>query len=476
MTKQISQLDGVLELAGRHFAFYLEHRQIDLGPAGNVQFFYMPPSHLRWNATRNGVSNVRSCIDYFARLTGVDDNNSDWDTQRDYVLASSYELIHRDKAVQNIYRDAFLRPRSFRPEKLVLSDDIEYRIKKAVSCQSKAAIREEMERALEAAHLSREDQAASALAMNEWLNAGVAHYRRAAHDGLQLWLSEVNEWYSRYRKRSDPRIQALLRVFAYEAKIAFYHKYANFWIALIPWLEAHHELDPISRRFLGIWHNQNQRVEIPHGRTQSGIMYPVSAGRRVRLLNGGHQDITLSWKTPHAGPEVIPDVFLGQVLALHPLSWILLDRRELCDAVGDCIASPRFDGAMGSGQIAGFTEYWEMVAAVLTAAYLYQVAHAELESKRKSKPTGGPNAAQVVQSTMTEFPLHLILRDYVDSTRTKCPCGGTYIYIGRELPAAEAETLLVPTVCNECRLPGRLETTQHKLEDFWHLTHRPIRS
>jgi len=78
-----------------------------------------------------------------------------------------------------------------------------------------------MAKALQGAELSREDEVASAAAMDHWLNNGVERFRRDGRDGLLAWLGDVEHWYKRFRRKSDPHVQTFLRVFAYEAKASF---------------------------------------------------------------------------------------------------------------------------------------------------------------------------------------------------------------------------------------------------------------
>lgn len=472
MTRQIALIEDALELCGQRFPFYLEHQQFELGVAGPVVYYYMPVSPLRGNDPNREISNFHSCLEHFWCVAEQAGYGDDWDQQRDYVLASSYELVRTDKAVQRIFRDAFLRPRSFRPENLKLSDDVRERIQSVVASRDKEAVRQEMARAFQAVQLSREEEVAASAAMDQWLNAGVERFRSDGGEGLQTWLKDVEYWYNSFRRRSNLRVQSFLRVFAYEAKVSFYHKYANFWISLLPWLVEHFGLDETSKRFMGIWHNQNQRVEIYHGSMSSGTAAEV--GREILLPDGAGNDQRFGGRLMDRGTvEVVPDVFCGQVLALHPLSWILLARPELRELVGSCIAAPRFDDALVSGRVDEFPEYWQMVEAILTAAYLYQVAREGNESRRNKRPLGGMEISVANVSTepgpLTEYS-HL--REYVDALNEKCPCGGKYEYANSELPVADGKTVTVSVICGSCGLPSELVTTQCGMETFFKLDHK----
>src|SRR5688572_23326413 len=107
METTITSVEGVLELYGQQIPFYLEHQQVELGVAGVVDFYHMPASRLRGNDPDRSVSNFHSCLAHFWCILENSGYADDWDQQRDYLLARSYELVRRDKAVQQIYRDAF---------------------------------------------------------------------------------------------------------------------------------------------------------------------------------------------------------------------------------------------------------------------------------------------------------------------------------------------------------------------------------
>jgi hypothetical protein len=437
-----------------------------------VDFYYMPASRLRGDDPDRSVSNFHSCLAHYWCIIENGGYAHDWDQQRDYLLARSYELVRRDKAVQQIYRDAFLRRRSFRPGSLQLSDDVRDRVLSVVISRDKQAVRQELAKVFQPIQLSQEEKTAASIGMDHWLNAGVELFRRDGDDGIRTWFKDVEKYYKQFRRKSEPLVQAFLRVFAYESKVAFYHKFAIFWIGLLRWLEEHHGLSPASKRFMGIWHNQNQRVEIHNGRLPSGIVLPT--GRQLWLPDGVSIDPLFGGRLMDGGAvEVVPDILCGQILSLHPISWILLARPDLCELVGSCIAAPRFDDAMKRGQVDGLPEYWRMVEAIFTAAYLYQVAREGNESRRNKRSVGG-NEISTANVSISPGPLavNAQLRDYVVGVKEKCACGGKYEYASTELPLAKGKTVTLPVICGSCRRPSELVTTQHDMEGFFNLQHK----
>jgi hypothetical protein len=208
----------------------------------------------------------------------------------------------------------------------------------------------------------------------------------------------------------------------------------------------------------------------------SGIALPT--GREIWLPDGTVVDPLFGGRLTDDGAViVVPYVFCGQVLALHPLSWILFDRPELSELVGNCIASPRFDVALQSGRVEDFPEYWGMVQAILTAAYLYQVAREGNESRRKQRPLGGIDAS-VANPPSAPGPLtaDAVLRDYVSAAEDRCPCGGNYQYEKTDLPAADGETVIIPVTCCNCGVPAELSRTLDEMETTFKLRHKSIRN
>ena len=465
--RQNTKISGSLELQGLTFPFSLKHQSLELGTAGTIDYYYMPSSELRAKATHAGITNFHSILEHFWCILNSAGINDD-EQIADYLLATSYALVGTDKSVQKIYRDSFLKPRSFRPDKLLLPDETREHIRDIISGRRKAVIRQELATVFEATQLTEEDEVASSLAMENWLGCGIDRFRHRGRDGAIEWLKDVNKWYKSFRKSSPERVQTFLRVFAYEAKVSFYHKYTNFWISVLKWLEQDRDLDLMSRRFLSLWHNQNRRGEIELSPAMSGATSVLGKAQKSgpfdgRLVEGGTR-------------EIIPDVFCGQVLALHPLNWILLDRPELCQLVGQFVTSPKFDQAMESGQVDDLEEYWGMVEAVLTAAHLYQLEHLNQESGRR-QPTAGLTIVPETQASPGVETLtpeaHLL--EYVESLEDRCVCGGNYVLGSGTLPLARNHKVAIPVICKSCQRRSQIEKTQHDMEKFLELKHRSKR-
>ena len=117
-----------------------------------------------------------------------------------------------------------------------------------------------------------------------------------------------------------------------------------------------------------------------------------------------------------------------------------------------------------------------MVEAIMTAAYLYQVAHEGNESRRKRPPVAGTEiSAANVSSASALLSADTQLREFVDAVNAACPCGGKYKYADSEIPGADGEIVAIPVICRSCRLSSELQFTLHDMEEFFELTHKPAR-
>src|SRR5262249_28247822 len=156
-------------------------------------------------------------------------------------------------------------------------------------------------------------------------------------------------------------------LFSYECKVSFYRCFANVWVDLIPWLRENRDLDEVSERFLRVWHMQNQPIEQPDGR-------------------------------------VIPDVFGGQVLSLHPLSGFFMKDPALCTIAGRFFLSDAYERAMVQGRAEDCAEYWEFVGAILTAAGLYRQALDRQAERRgvRQRNSDDPDLARVADATRSD--------------------------------------------------------------------------
>src|SRR5688500_383753 len=95
------------ELEGQLFRFDLCGRQLELGSAGLVDYFWMDSRQFRG---LNPGPNYRACIDIWWRQLECQDHARDPAHQRDLVWAETYAMVSSSRAQQTVYIDAHARP------------------------------------------------------------------------------------------------------------------------------------------------------------------------------------------------------------------------------------------------------------------------------------------------------------------------------------------------------------------------------
>jgi len=459
------RIKGALTLRGMDYPFQVHRQTVELGSAGPIQYYSMLVADLRGKDPTRAISNFRSCVGYWWAAMHELRLQNDWDQQRHLVMAICYGLVNRNKSLQDVYLDALPRPDSIVLDCLSIPDETQQRIRDVITRRDRAGVKQELDRALAIYEPSREDRVGFAAAFQTWADKGVNSYRQSGEDGVVRWLEEIDYWLHKFRKRCPPRVRRFLNFFSYEAKTSFYLCYANYWAGLLPWLQNHHGLDELSRRFLCIWHNQNRPIEIPRGRTPGGIWYPTSRGARLVLprRDGSLTQNGMLVEMPRIGPEVLPDVFSGQILALHPLTWFLFADAALREVAGQFFVSKEVEG-FSRGQAGDYPKYWELIGAILTAAHMYRIAHDGFENRRGVREQGG-NSVDAITSEDTPSA-RAFLDDFIASRDLRCPCGATYRCELLEPAREEEESRQVPVICSNCGHRDTLVVTQAEIEAF----------
>jgi hypothetical protein len=461
-----TRIHGALSLRGRDYPFDIRRQTINLGSGGPVQYYYMLLTDIRGNDPTQEISNFRSCIGFWWAAMHESGLENDWEQQRHMVMATCYALINRNKSLQDVYLDALPRPDSVDPDSLSIPQETQERIRDVINRRERAGVKRELDHALATYHPSPEDIVGFAKAFQTWADNGVNAYCHSGEEGVIGWLQAVDYWLYKYRKRCPPRVRAFVNFFSYQAKVSFYVCYANFWARLIPWLQEHHGLDDLSARLLRLWHNQNQPVEIPEGKTSEGIWYPTRRGARLLYpREDGKVKINGMWiDMPRIGAEVIPDVFSGQILALHPLTWFLFSDPALCETVGLFLRTWEFDTVAQGRATQDCVLYWEMIGAILTAAHLYRIAHDEFENRRGVHETGGDVVDTV---TIDDAPSPQAFMDYYISSRNlRCQCGSRYTCGTMEPATEEQKSREVPLICRDCGHRDSILVTEAEIQEL----------
>jgi hypothetical protein len=383
-TPRTSALTATIRSYGREYDFPLCTRHLRLGPTGTVRYYWIDSKPLRGTGDRDAAGAIRPFVDHWWAAMTAKGWDRELDQQVNLVLARCHEVFVRDKAPQAIYRDAHLREGRTRDFATALDDDERKRIGRVVASRDRAAVAAELDRTLGRSGPTDRELPAFRRPFEHWIGRGVVAFRLRGEVGLAEFVGEVAEWSARFRRKGgQPRVRLYVNMFAYEAKAAFYRCYASAWAALVPWIAGRFGLDRMSERFLRVWHNQNQPIEVPAGRTLSGLYLPTGGGRAIVApsSSGGWAVKSYAWRPSSAEPRYVRDVFSGQVLALHPLSGFFMNDPGLMAVAGQFFACEAFDRVM-AGRPGDCPEYWAFVGAVLDAAGMYRLAAEEQAAGR----------------------------------------------------------------------------------------------
>jgi len=426
---ELVKTDGSYELVrvilrrfGRRFPFALCKRKLDMGEAGQIDYYWMDSSELR----RGEGVNFRSCIAFWWAAMEFKGWNCDNDILMTRVFAESYRRLGDTRGTQKMFLDAHISRSVALPRGYSLPQDEFKRLRDIAYRRDVGGIRRELKTAFVREEMPEDSKDDLADEAKEWLGFGVQALDAGGDVGLQSWvddwlipkMAKMRKAGTRGGRKKDNRY--LLNAWAYNAKISFYATYANAWGALIGEFEAG-GLDVRSSRFMRLWHMQN----------------PNERGE---------------------------DVFWGQVLSLHPLTGRVMlhywDHR-----INDVVSNSDYRFGIGKWLLrarpgafnaADFDcdEYWEVVAVIMAAAREY--VHLHDQSTTEKRTTKTPKRADVASDEKALLHKEELLDEYAFNHELCCPdCGkllrslsGTTTIVGDGL-------VKVTFGCSRC--PHRLE-------------------
>jgi hypothetical protein len=438
-----------VEVLGRTFAFELCNRPVKLGDHATIQYYWMDSSQLRNCSPAFRTKNYDSCLDlwWFSR------QERGWHPEEEqihFLLANVYPLICKTKRLQHVCRDAFLESEALEQTTSSLADEDRDRINSIVRSQDRSQVKQEMDSILGRCEPAREGSPAHR-AFTLWARKGVYLWQTNGREGLHEFLERVRHWLEKYRRtgRTAAGLRHFINLFGYEVKIRFYTCFANAWVAIIPFLEKHHDLDPISARFLRFWHNQNRAIEIPEGQTASGIWCSKPNSLAICETGPGGQKTVRHHPIPtkRIEPTHLPDVFSGQVLSLHPLSGFFMMDPVLCDVAGQFFAAPNYDQISANGG----PEYWRLIGAILTAGLYYRQASDEQANGRGFYFNHG-NAVEPVAAHADDGSHALLFEDFASSQEVTCShpnCTGQLQFVAYIL-SPDQLNIQIQYRCNAC--------------------------
>jgi hypothetical protein len=467
-----------ISLDGQTFAFALCQRTLNLGQAGDLRYFWMDSRALRQQRGQVLAPNFASCLGHWwaaLRSQGLD---HDVDQQVHLVLARCYPLVCQAKSLQDVYLDAHLASAESGDADLppALSADELAAIQVLGAQRERAGVKQMLDEVLARTEPRQREMPAFREALRHWIGNGVVALRKdnldwRAQPGSHLahWLAQVQTELREYRRRGgQPRVRQFANLFAYQTKVSFFTCFSNAWIDLIPWLRQHQSLTALEERFLRLWHFQNQPVEIPPGRTASGLFYPTCAGVRLLLPQEKAGLSTILWQVPRPGAAALPDVFTGQVLSLHPLSAVVMRDPILRTLVGRFLVAPEYETIMASRNAQHSAAYWGMVEAVVIAAALYRQQRQTRSQRRAVWLNGGEATCNLEgpDAALTERLAFQAFEDYAAIRKLRCGCGGRLHFQSHEPVPRADDRLRVHYRCAACSRTRTHQVTQEELREI----------
>lgn len=425
----MAKFTATIELAGQKLLFELEARDLDLGAAEMVPYYWMDDRQFR---RRPPGANFRACVDHWWTIIGMRGDPDDYDVAN-LVLAELYPYVSTARSLQNTYLDARLHKDADLQRRFVLENGTRqaetermYSLPEA-ECQRLRTLAashntDEVQKAIESLFLGevagKNDMPELQKSFDDFLRDGLTAFRAGGSQRLRKYIGSIDKLFSSRRKRgSAERNRLFMNMVQYECKAAFYLCYANTWVDLVPWLEQHYKLSSYSKRLLHLWHNQNQ---------------------------------------PRENPDNIPgasrDVFCGQVLSLHPLSAFIFGKPEHRVVLGKWISHPDYDNLERQNAFGSAPEYWDLVATILIAATEYKNVREQWDASRGKKEQVQSRLVEAAADTNAgAASLSLTLTDYAAEKKLSCPqCDGAVEYDGFDHHDGKPDTVVVWYICPKC--------------------------
>ena len=170
------------------------------------------------------------------------------------------------------------------------------------------------------------------------------------------------------------------------------------------------------------------------------------------------------WHHQNRAPQdergVHRDAFCGQVLALHPLSGIVLTSPEHLAAIGPYVSHPDYDQLQATGEMANCPQYWDVVATILIAAHEYEHARQRWEQTRGQVTHAGTDRVAAQTRDDAVASARILFEDYAAARGVICPaCAGSLSYVGHELFDSPEDVVAVRFVCQLCQRDRQVTIT-----------------
>lgn len=460
----VETFTATISRGGREFPFELHYRRLRPGEFSTIQYYWMNNAHFRWLGAGSSSKNFQNCVDLWITASRLDGMEDDPVQQSHALMAQCYPLVSRSRAMQNIYRDAYLKPAQIDASAEPLPNDVLSRIRNVVESRDRFSLQHELDQLLKTAPKppARIEETLHDV-FEVWMGRGVQLMRSKGREGVARFLAEIESRMKQYRKESgNVWVRHFINRFSYEAKSDFYLCYASAWLSLIPWIKEHRGLDDVSERFLSTWHQQNQPVELAPESLIGDVRNPGQGQAQAR--DGA---LSQSSVAPPPGPTHLRDVFYGQVLSLHPLSGFFMKDPKLCAAAEAYFATDPMSETGTQASIDYEDAYWNFIGAVLSAAYSYRLALDQQNVDRKEPPrkkTTPKSGRKTRVDRKAEAPKEepsqedqttteaSTMEDFAARLNARCPhCRGELSFVSLEKCGEGAEYFDVLFTCPACQ-------------------------
>jgi hypothetical protein len=417
----LRRFTATVQHGGHDFPFELCTRELRLSPEQSINYAWMDSTAFRITKNQRGRdhTNVRSILSHWWATRQSCGWHRDPHEIYDLLLAANYAALSGGKTTHQVFRDAHLRAGRTALVNVSLPGEVNLRIRDVVRSRDCDRVGAEFDLILGVPEkISTICSKVMQQTFEGILALGFDLFRERDAAGVWEFMGKVDAWVAAKRKKGNQGwLRTFLNRFAYECKVAFYTSYTNAWIDIIPVLRQDHGLDPVGERFVRFWHSQYQPIELANG-------------------------------------TVIPDVFRGQVLALHPLSGYFMQDPALLTVAGRFFGTDAHDRVFVDGD-SNVPEYWELVGAILTAGHQYRQAFERQEARRGARFSKSDEGATTALSSEESATLGM-LDDYAMGRGFRCSnskCQGGLRLESVAGVAEDAETCSASFVCVECRHP-----------------------
>lgn len=434
-----------LEINGRSFTFPLWTRPLNAGLDSPIHYYWIDHGLLRETAANRSVNLCDRIVDFW-RQAMIEAGAFDQPEQLEsYLLARCYRVLSRNRGMQQVFRDAHLGHHVDRSdsstEAVERSDAIRGRIRGVQGRQDIELLRNEIAAIFDWQPVPVEHREELHCFLDNWLGSGFRSMSENPETGVEEFVGTVEYWDNRFgnSSRTDPVIRIFRNRFAFESKCAFNTCYTQLWSKLIFRLLEVQSLDAVSARFLCFWQMQNPSTVTENAQGQ---------------LTGE------------------PDVFFGQILALHPLSGHFMQHSELLAAAGRFFGSDAWQAVFENGDH-GRQEYWDMIEGIRIAGHLYVSDDATQQQLRRQRESLLPVPELVVARAVDQTVEFELLDSCAAELGLRCTTCGSAL---QDLAFSVADGNGITRLSGQCGRCSRESTMDVTFDQLRNATWRQTRN